>query len=191
MAPKHYKFSCIWETVAPTQDQLVNTGVVLDEPGTTPATTVLASLLDQWQTWFRPVVSNTVKLKELHVLSLDTTATSVQASFTGTVAGGLTGLAPTLSACQIVTWTTANRGPKHRGRIYLPMANSNAISDGQDGWSATQVDNVLTAALGFLGDLESDGFPLGKMTDGDFEAFTGAVARDYIGTQRRRVNRRQ
>lgn len=190
MAPKHYRFANIWETVSPVQDQLVNTGVVLDDPGTSDPVDIADALASVFQGRLRSIVSNTVFLKELHLTSIDTTATSIIRPYTGSTAGTLSGLAPTLSACQIVTWGTGNRGPKHRGRWFLPLANSSNVANGQDGWGSAQVSAVQAAADLVLSDLITAGFPMGKMTDGSYEAFTVAIARDYIGTQRRRVNRR-
>lgn len=190
MPPRHYHLAVQWKQTNASTEQLINGYAVLDDTGVADPQDIVDTLAPFWQSNIRPYVTGIISIYGAELTPLDTTGTTVLSVLSGTLAGGLGGLAPSIQTCQLVTWQTANRGRKHRGRSYFPPANSANISDDGESWGNSQSANMQAAVASLLDDCETAGFPLGKMTDGDFEAYTAGVARQYMGTQRRRVNHR-
>jgi len=92
----------------------------------------------------------------------------------------------------IVTLTTGIAGRRYRGRLYLPFwSEGDNTTGGIPGAGALALMNALGAyftnivTFGAGGD-EAQFEPIVYHGDGDFTPVTGAFARSYWGTQRRR-----
>jgi hypothetical protein len=132
-------------------------------------------------------------LLDVTVLPLDGSSASGSSDFSA--ADNQTGVlsGPTLppNACGVLTLRTDTRGRSHRGRIYLGGIAQSSLNSNQQTFTTTFVSAAETYAYNFRANLAGESAALDLCVASYMLAssslVTSIVARNYVGTQRRRT----
>jgi hypothetical protein len=178
----------------PITDPIVNVLHAVSLTGATTPVNIATEVLVAWGTFMMPAISNDFYLTECNWRELLPTPGPGSTIVSGAPArGGRASGAAMANSTQIVTWNTGFIGRAHRGRSFLPMPGPGDINS-QDTFKPAQAAlvttcgvNLLTALNGLTDPLQLAIFHRATHT---FDVVTDAVGRTYVGTQRKRVNRR-
>lgn len=156
---------------------------------------------DAWRARMVPQFPDTYQHVDTLAYSLENASLAPgDAAYASAVPGGhATAGGPIMpaSACFVATLKTAKRGRTYTGRMYLP-AYVAPMTDART-WAPAAVNAYQTAINSYKADVDpaagdngrmavcSKGSPVNGITP-HAEPVTGIIVRNYVGTQRRRVN---
>lgn len=175
-------------------DQLVNVIHVHTSGGLTEAD-VADNVETAWSARLASQQDNNLLYVETDVLELNGTSGTLQHSWGASPAHGTHGsneMAP-LSTAAIVTLRTGLAGRSNRGRVFFGGLQRSQIDQNTgDALDSSAVTAIQGAWDLFISDLSSAGSDLvvASYVHATEHVVTQAKVRSYLGTQRRRVNRR-
>jgi len=132
-------------------------------------------------------VSESADAATVDIILLDGSAATVTLALTDWVGSGGSDFIP--GASGLVKLQTGLRGPRHRGRIYLPFAAESGQSDGR--WTGDTLTAPQAAWEGFLASLVGAGMELvvASYAHADANPVTVVTWEPALATQRRRQTR--
>lgn len=132
-------------------------------------------------------MSNQCGLNGIDILPLDGASSSTHHGLDGTLTGlgSADGIA---QACAIVSLYTGLRGPRHRGRVFLPFVAEGSQNGGVLGTSDLAAQQAAWSA--FLADMDSSNWPIAQASyvHADAHPVTAVAVKRVVGTQRRRLD---
>lgn len=125
---------------------------------------------------------------EVDIIPLDGVGATQTFHYTSAKGGSVTG-DYTVQTAALLTLRTDFRGPRHRGRLYLPFVGEGGTSDGV--LDPTAQATMNTAWQAFVTAMDGAGFPLvvASYKHADANPVTSQLVETVTGTQRRRVDR--
>jgi hypothetical protein len=152
----------------------------------------VAGLLDssaqalQWD----PVQSTAV-VTELRVTPLDGSGATFVLTTSGAKWTGRTAGEAVPAEAALISFRTALRGPRHRGRIYLPWVGEASQSNGAI--AAASIANMNTGWTAFISALSAGGATLviASYVAASAQAVSSFLVEAQSGTQRRRQSRQR
>lgn len=179
-----WRCTLLWRATSGTPSQICRTVVHVSAPGKTAAT--LKTAFDgAWQANQTAWLPNSYSLLRYDFLKLDGTSPTTSLTPASPIAGQNTGES-IIAAAALVKVQTAVRGPKARGRWFLPFVSEAKQAAGS--LDSTTVSNMQTAWSGWRTALIAAGVTPGvaSYTHSEFNASTALVVETLLGTQRRR-----
>jgi hypothetical protein len=135
-------------------------------------------------------VTGDARIQEVDITPLD--GTSATATFVKAVAAkwtGFSGGAGVPAVCGLIKLQTGLRGPRHRGRIFLPFTGEGATDNGTI-ITATQA-GATNAWVTFANDMDTAGASLGvaSYAHSDWNQAIAIQCETFVATQKRRQDR--
>lgn len=132
-------------------------------------------------------MANQSSLVGIDILPLDGSSSTTDHPLDGT----LTGLGSSEGIAQastIVSLYTGLRGPRHRGRVFLPFVAEGSQNGGVLGTSDLAAQQAAWNA--FLADMDSSNWPIAQASyvHADAHPVTAVTVKRVVGTQRRRLD---
>ena len=145
------------------------------------------SIIDHFVNAMLHSVRTTTFLSGLETTKLDGVSASVH--FAGEIANGQSGGDTLIQVCQIIQFRTAVRGPRGRGRIFLPFIGEGDTQNGVFS-NATRSSVAAAWATALTGMFDDDGWQavVASYAHSDANDITDITVAQVTGTQKRRLN---
>lgn len=141
------------------------------------------------QNMWEPVAGTSTQVDQVRITPLDGTTAGVVKTASGTKWSAGSSGDPILQGAAVVSFATAVRGPRGRGRVYLPWIGEAAQTAGV--LASASVTALGTAWTNFVNAMGTGGYPLHVVSavHSDSNVVTGVTIRSFLKTQRRRARR--
>ena len=160
----------------------------VEAPGLTEAQ-ISATLDSEWDDSMQTFISSAMSFKEHYITLLD--GTSPQQVINCSTRTGGDGGDGVLEAAQVISFRTATRGPRGRGRLYLGPVSEAHMNSGH--FSSAPIAGCLAAWIAFANAIEvatdSCRLVVASYTHATAAPVTNIIASDEVALQRRRLLR--
>lgn len=197
MAATIWRFALEWR-YGGTEERMLNVGLVREATGTETQADIADAVANAANGTLTDVVSSDITFMGAHLSGVTLPLADLFTTGIGEAPGGQTGgSGMPRNCCGLVTLNTGVAGKRGRGRLYLPPPNNNRLQIADVTWTSTFAASLGTAVQDFMGALlaGSPALTFGKFTGPNQTLWENydpvrTIGRQFVGTQRRRINHR-